>query len=74
MGRSTYIVDETCEMVLRYRAALTPAQQVQIGEEVSRELRWKADKGDWLGHECDHRRWARLTEALLTEPREEGRG
>lgn len=64
MGRATYIVGDTCEMVTRYQASLTVQQLRQIRKEVSTELERATDAGRFLGHECDHTRWEALVRDL----------
>lgn len=66
MGRSSYIVSTTCDLVRKYRHHLNQHQVVQIRREIEEALRSAEDRWCRLGMECDHREWWKLVGDLRT--------
>lgn len=64
MGRATYVVRDTCDMVRSYRSRISKDQLAIIERDVARRLREHEDAGTTLGHDMDHREWQRLVEEL----------
>ena len=64
MGRSTYIVDDACQLVMKFRNRLKPEQVQQIAKEVAEAAQRAENDGVTLGMEIDHARWKRLVEQL----------
>ena len=64
MGRQTYIVGLTCDMVRRYGGSLTFEQTAQIGREIREEVERAERLGRTLGADFDHREWVRLAGEL----------
>ena len=67
MGRMTYMPHECVDMYMRYRNHLEPGQKRQIREEVQTELRRSESRGEYLGHDCDHKCWQRLVAVIADE-------
>ena len=65
MGRKTYVVGETCDIVRRYRKHLREDQAMIIVRDIQRELDMVERMDFTLGHDQDHRQWKRLVVDLL---------
>jgi hypothetical protein len=57
MGRRSYIVSYTCELIEKYNQSLTKQQLTQMKEELERELESCEAVKVTLGDECDHITW-----------------
>ncbi len=65
MGRQTYIVKDTCDMVRRYRRHIPEEQVMIIIRDVQREVEMVERQGGTLGADFDHAEWKKLVVDLL---------
>ena len=66
MGRQTYIVKETCNMVRRYRKHLREQDAMIIVRDVQREIDMVEGMNKTLGADFDHKEWQKLVVDLLS--------
>jgi hypothetical protein len=64
LHRSSYIVGDACEMVLRFRGYLTSSQVAQIAREVSDTLEKAESVGATVGMKMDHETWTQFVQDL----------
>jgi hypothetical protein len=64
MGRRSYIVGQTCDMVRRYRDYLKPTEIQVIARDIGEELDRAKRMNETLGMEMDHKEWVKLLEEL----------
>lgn len=68
MGRSSYIVGSTIDLIRRHAASLTQAQRDQMISEVREELALRERLGKTLGMDMDHRAWTRFANQGIPVP------
>lgn len=64
LGRMSYIVGEVCDYVHHKRERLSDECKKIITYDIQKELKIYHDCGDFLGMECDEKRWVKLLEEL----------
>lgn len=64
MGRATYVVGETCDIVKKHLAVLTPEQKQMLARDIEDEIKRAEREGKILGMSLDHAEWSNLVIAL----------
>lgn len=64
LGRATYMVGVTCDMVREYAHKIPRASLQVLLRDIATEIDRHERDGRILGHDMDHREWKRLLEHI----------